>query len=606
MHGFQRYLNGVRNSWTINLEEPDGLIEKGDNTMAEVDGSIILAKALKQEGVEKVFTLPGGHTIRALQELGKLGIDVIDCRHEGPAAYAAEGYALASGKPGVVLLTAAVGVSYVMTEVVDAYLGNVPVLFIGGASAIMQDLTETLQGMDTFTMMKNQTVWASKCVETHRIAEHMAVAFRHMMGPSPGPVYVELPIDILQLIKVDEAIVKYPSHYRTDARIFGDPAYVEKAAELLIAAERPAMLIGDGSQYNCRNSEVFKELAEYLQMPTGASITNSGRFFNNDDPLFRVGNIAAAQADVLLLLSHKPGMAEIGGFNPQAKLINVNSNHRHVGLNLPLEVGIVGNADAVAEQILAAVKAKTAKRERTPWVKELTVNFEAIARKGQEIFFNNDATPLHPARLAGALQKFLNSPEGLNYNHVLSGADALMWAVEALTFYGTINHLGRFFTASYAGSMGAPWGLLNGLYQATGNPILHSVGDGSYGFNVGELYTFAKYKIPYVCVISNDGNYGMVKAFSMYATPGEDHEVCAIRPEGDKWFKYEAIAASWGGYGKCVSEPKDLLPALFEASKAAAGGVPAIINCLVDCKEEYFSSGTLSLYKLLCNPPNIY
>ena len=331
--------------------------------MAKIDGAMILAQALKNEKVEKIFTLTGGHIFRVFQEAEKLGIDVIDTRHEGAAAFAAEGYALATGKPGVVILTAGPGVTNAMTQVADCMLGNVPVLFLGGASSTEHDLTEVLQEYDTLTMMKTNTVWSIEVQETHRIAEHIAVAFRNMMGNVPGPVYVELPMDVLEVRKVDEEIVKYPARSRTNARFFGEPAEIEKAAELLINAERPAMIIGDGAQFNCQNFDVFEELADYLQIPASASATNQGRFFADNKPLFQVGAAATAQADVLLLLNHKLNLAAVEGICKNAKLINVNRNHQHIGLNMPIDVGIIGYADAVTEQILDAVKAKTNKRD---------------------------------------------------------------------------------------------------------------------------------------------------------------------------------------------------------------------------------------------------
>lgn len=573
--------------------------------MAQTDGATILAKALKNEGVEKIFTLTGGHIFRVYQEATKLGIDVIDFRHEGAAAYAAEGYALATGKPGVVILTAGPGVTNAMTQVADCKLGNVPVLFLGGASSTEHDLTEVLQEYDTLTMMKPNTIWSIEVQETHRIAEHIAVAFRNMMGNVPGPVYVELPMDVLEVRKVDESIVKYPTNSRTNARIFGDPVEIEKAAELLINAQKPAMVIGDGAQFNCQNFDVFRDLAQYLQIPTDVSNTNQGRFFSNDQPLFQVGGLAAAQADVLLLLSHKPNLSALDGLNLKAKIINVHRNHQHVGLNIPLDVGIIGYADAVAEQILEVVKSRIKKRDSGKWVDELAAQQRATL-KNLEPLLRNDSVPMHPARVAADIVGFLKTPEGQKYAYVADGGDSVTWAFIAKSVLGLQqNFNGRFFYASYMGCVGASWGTLNGLHQATGRPIFHSIGDGSYGQYVGELYTIAKFKIPYVCVIFNDGNWGMIKAFSMLDVPDENHDLGALIAPEDGYFHYETIAGSWGGYGVCIKEPKDLVPAIQTASEAAQGGKPAIVNCLLQCKEEFFSPGSTGLYHQLSNPARI-
>jgi len=515
---------------------------------------------------------------------------------------------LVTGKPGVVLLTAGPGVTNAMTQVADCKLGNVPVLFLGGASATSHDLTEDLQEYDTLTMMKNNTIWSIEVQETHRIAEHIAIAFRNLTGAIPGPVYVELPMDILEINEVDEEIVRYPSRYRTDARIFGDPAEIEKAADLLVNAEKVAISIGDGAQYNCKNFSVFEELAEYLQIPTGVSMSNKGRFFKENKPLYQVSTLAESQADVILLFSQKPHYQISLGLNPEAKIINVHRNSQHIGLNIPLEVGIIGYADAVAEQILAAVKAKTAKRDSNPWVDELWAMKEAVFEGMFGEAATSDVIPMHPGRVASEIAKFMKTPESQDLCYFVDGGDSLTWPLIMAGYHNCEqNFLARTFYASYQGCIGASWGMLNGAYQALKKPILHSIGDGSFGQYVGELYTFAKFKIPYVCVIFNDNNWGMIKAFSMEKVPDQNHDIGAvIAPDyGDGYFHYETIANGWGGYGVCVKKPEDIIPEIKKAVEAAKSGKPAIVNCITDCKDEYFSVATKGLYTQLADPINI-
>ena len=577
--------------------------------MVKIDGAAILAKALKAEGIEVIFSLTGGHIYRVYQEVDKLGIKVVDCRHEGAAAYAATGYAMASGKPGVVLLTAGPGVTNAVTQVCDCMLGDVPVLFLGGASATEHDLTEVLQEYDCVTLMKNNTLWSFEVQDTARIAEAVAVAFRNMEGAKTGPVYLEIPMDVLEGNKIDEKTVVYPENYRSKYRVFGDPAAIEKAADLLIKAERPCISIGNGAQFNCQNPSSFKELAEYLQIPIDVSVTNTGRFFDDTGfPLAWVGSGAKGSCDVLLLFNDKPNHAAVQSMADGAKLINVHRNHQNIGLNMPLDVGIIGYADAVAEQLLACIKAKAPKVEKRPWIDDLFAG-SAGALAHFESLFTSDAVPIHPARCASAIMDFLNSDRGKEYCYVVDGGDSVTWGLIAASIKG-VRHpfVGRGFMYSAIGCVGSSWGVLRGLYEAQKRPIIHSIGDGSFGQYTAELFTIAKDKIPYVCVIFNDANWGMIKAFSMYEVPEENHDLGAFignpNDEGGV-FRYEKIAKAWGGKGICVEKPEDLDGALHEAVEASRGGVPAIVNVKLACKKEFFSMSTVRLYQELGAGPKI-
>ncbi|MCL2167348.1 MAG: thiamine pyrophosphate-binding protein, partial [Clostridiales bacterium] len=551
--------------------------------MATLDGAQILVRQLKAEGVEVIFTLTGGHIFRVYQEAQKLGIRVVDFRHEGAAAYAAMGYAIITGKPGVVLLTAGPGVTNAVTQVCDSMLGDVPVLFLGGASATQHDLTEVLQEYDCLTLMKNNTLWSFEVQDTARIAEATAVAFRHMLGAHTGPVYLELPMDVLEMNRVEEGEVVFPENYRTQSRVFGDPAAIAKAGDLLIAAERPAIIIGDGAQYNCQNPGVFRELAEYLQIPVEVSVTNGGRFFNEEEsPLFQLGAFASGSSDVLMVMNHKLNHSAVQNVNPASKLINVHRNHRHVGLNAPMEVGIIGYADAVAEQLLAYIQSKTPPVKERKWIAETLAMKQAVASQ-MKALFESDADPIHPARVAGEINTFLKSDEGRKWCYWADGGDSVTWALTASAILGLPKpFVGRAVLASYIGCVGASWGMISGLYAAAGKPVLHSIGDGSFGQYVGELFTFAKFKIPYVCVIFNDRNWGMIKAFSMHDVPEEDHEVGSyIALENQQslegFFHYEEIAKVFDGFGVCVHHPDEIYPAIVKAAEAAKKGVPAIV-----------------------------
>ncbi len=233
----------------------------------------------------------------------------------------------------------------------------------------------------------------------------------------------------------------------------------------------------------------------------------------------------------------------------------------------------------------------------------------AAAAEAMAPLFNCEAVPLHPARVAKSIITFLNSAAGQEMAYFADGGDSVTWGLISAAVLG-LSHpfVGRGFLHSSIGCVGASWGVISGYYQAYKRPILHSIGDGSFGQYIGELYTFAKEKIPYVCIIFNDGNWGMIKAFSMCQVPEEDHDLGALicMPDcADGYFHYETIAQGWGGKGYCVKDPSQLDATIAEAVESAKDGVPAIVNVLVDCKKEYFSMATVGLYQELSSPKNI-
>jgi acetolactate synthase-1/2/3 large subunit len=345
--------------------------------MAMVDGGRLFAKALKREGVEQVFTLTGGHIMSILYGCRNEGIKVIDVRHEAVAVNAAEAYGRITGKPGVLVTTAGPGVTNTLTGMAEAMLNGNPLIHIGGSSPVIENETGPLQEENTLGMMSLVSKWARKIYHVERIPEYVAIAFRHALDATPGPAYIECAPDILTGL-ADEDKIEYPENYRTDAVSFGDPSLVEKAADMLISAKSPAMLIGGVARYTARYGEAIEELANYLKMPVLTQTTVRGLFADESvNPLFKLAGAVPA-ADVVLILSAtnnfvlnklKPPL-----LRPDAKTIQVNPDITQIGYNKGADVGIVGGAGAVAKQILEAVKRKTGKQENDlTWMQEVRI-----------------------------------------------------------------------------------------------------------------------------------------------------------------------------------------------------------------------------------------
>ena len=206
--------------------------------MAMIDGGALVGKALANEGVEKAFVLCGGHIMPIFYGMRNAGIEIIDMRHECAAVYAAIAYTRASGKMAVVVTTAGPGVGNTPAGMMEAESLGIPLVQIGGAVAMTMRDAGDLQDMATLNLMESCSKWARKITHTERIPEYVAMAFRHAKDSTPGPVYLEIPTDLL-FAKVEEEKVPFPSNYRTEAIPYGDPALIDRAAELLVGAKRP-------------------------------------------------------------------------------------------------------------------------------------------------------------------------------------------------------------------------------------------------------------------------------------------------------------------------------------------------------------------------------
>lgn len=566
--------------------------------MTEIKGYNVVAKMLKDAGVECVFTITGGHITFLWDELEKLGIKVHAVSHESMASYAAMGYAQASGKMGVVIATAGPGVTHAITGIVDSNIYDAPVLFIGGAAPASQNLAEQLQEYDTLSVLKPCTKYARRCENANQIANYLSVCIRHCKGFNPGPVYLEIPSDVLQIQPVEESQLIYPADYVANRRTGAAPSVVEEIANMLITAEKPAMLIGEGVQYGAEDMTAFKELAEYLKIPTSTLLTNKGKFFSEADPMFRIGFEAGERADVILGFNYAAD-AEFGQWyiNPDAKLISVSTDHDDIGLNMPCEIGVVGHCDVIARQILDCVKTKVVEREDKSWTDSVWEKAKDDFKNLYKNNFASDRIPIHPARLVNEYIKFLNSDEGKDYILNPCGGDILEWTrvYHRMLMDDAGSFPSRFFHGTKFGCIGSQLGELTGVWAATGRPILHVDGDGSFCENFSEIITYAKLGIPVIILLSNNSKYEMIA--SRVRTAGKPEEIVdianAIVPAGGGMFKYSALAEVVGGYGEEVDKIEEIVPALKRA--AAKGGI-SVISVHTEANNEVISPITASFY----------
>jgi len=510
---------------------------------------------LKEEGVEHVFALTGGHIMSILEGCEDEGIRVIDTRHEQAAVLMAAGWARATGKPGVAAVTAGPGVTNAITGLWQAWGNCVPIVVFGGRSEFRDFERGSLQDTDSLSMAKTCTKWASAGYEAKRVGEYVSMAFRHALAGRQGPAYLEFPIDILNS-PVEEAEADLPRNYRSTARPQGDPTLIKEAVDLLLGADRPAVLFGAGVWW----SQAAKELREFVELtkiPASASSPTAFGIIPADHPQFE--NRAASGADVVLFiggrLDFRNGFGR--GYSKDSKWIQVDIDAGEIGHNRAVEIGIAGDAKGVLRQMIEEARDRCRGREEMPWVQD--VNDRTKRRQEYlETLMSSNETPVHPARLCKEIHDFLDRDATLS----VDGGDIAVFADELIPRYLP----GHFLRQGRTGTLGIgePFAMAAKLARPDKQALVIT-GDGSFGFNAMEFDTMVRHNIPVVSVVSNNQCWAMIKG-------GRKEKVVAADL---RFSRYDKMVEALGGYGEMVEEAEDLRPAL---ERAFSSGLPACIN----------------------------
>jgi acetolactate synthase-1/2/3 large subunit len=320
--------------------------------MAQIHGGQIVARALKAEGVEAIFTLTGGHIVPILDGCVQEGIRVVDVRHEQAAAHAAEAYTRLTGRLGVAAVTAGPGVTDTMTGVATAFYGNTPMLVLGGRHMIRQELKGGLQEMDHTRLFHSITRWSATAWQVDRLADYISTAARHAFSGRGGPVFLDIPMDV-QFDMVEETAVRFPVSYRANTSAGADQGTLESMVGALSASEKVMVFAGAGARPGDRNR--LQELAEILKAPTFVNSRARGSLPYGHEFL---GNHARSQAmasaDVVLALGVDWDFRTSYGekISREATVIQIDSDPHKVGWNRAAHIGVVADPLAVVSQLV--------------------------------------------------------------------------------------------------------------------------------------------------------------------------------------------------------------------------------------------------------------
>ena len=537
--------------------------------MSKISGGHLVAKYLSEvEGVSTVFSIPGGHIDRIYDGFLEYGTKLIVVRHEQAAAMMAHAWSIFAGEPGVCLVTAGPGFTNALTGVANAYLDNAPIVVLSGTAPVKDWGKGALQEMNQLDMIKPVVKWWGTCYDVKRIPEYLSKAFRHAVSGRPGPVFLELPPDILN-ISVDEQEIVYPKKGSTVYKTVADIDSIEEAAELINTAERPLIIGGNGIGF----SNCDKEPSDFVDktgIPT--ILLNNGRGAIPDDhPLSlwdggqAVIMTAASQADVIIALGIRfTWLLMFGQLFPQAKLIRVDIDPTEIDRNRASDIGLIGDIGLILNQLNAEVD----KKEHSSWVKGLRDAYLPLIA-GEVKARETPSESIHPARLVEQVRRATKD----DAIYIIDGGDTSYFGMMGLRAKEKTSVIATASGLMGCLGTGVPFGIAAKLARPEKTVVVIS-GDGSFGFNAMEFDTAVRYNIPFVCVIFNDQAWGMIKHGQEMAYGNE-------RVVGSELgvVHYEKVAEALGGYGEFVAKDEGVIPAL---ERAIASGKPACVNVLTD------------------------
>ena len=543
-----------------------------------------MAKALKAEGIEVIFTLCGGHIIDIYDGCIDEGIQVIDVRHEQVAAHAADGYARVTGRPGCAVVTAGPGTTDAITGVANAFRAESPMLLIGGQGALNQHRMGSLQDLPHVDIMKPITKFSSSVLTTERVADMCSMAFREATAGAPGPAFLEIGRDILDAhVPLENAVLPQPGRYRASTKSIGDPASVDRLADILTKAEKPCVLLGS-QVWTSRGSEAAIEFARSLNIPVFMNGAARGTLPPGDPHhLHLTRRHAFNNADVILIVG-TPFDFRMGygkRLRQEATVVQIDMDYRTVGKNRDVDLGLVGDPGAILAEVTKAADGKGASG-RESWIQSLREEENRLKEERLPRLMRDDA-PVHPLRLAHEINEFLTD----NTMYIGDGGDVVTFSGGVVQPKGP----GLWMDPGPLGTLGV--GVPFAMAAKVARPdreIVCLFGDGAFSLTGWDFETMVRFNLPFIGVVGNNSYMNQIR-YGQIQKYGEERGDVGNKL-GD--VKYDEFAKMLGGYGEEVREPKDIRPAL---ERARESGKPSLINVWID--QNAFAPGTMNqtMYK---------
>lgn len=549
--------------------------------MTELSGADVFAKVLKEEGVDFWVGIHGGNVFELLKSTDKLDIKMIHMRTEPSAVFFCDGWSKAARKPAVCFAFGHPGTLNMVSAIAHCYQTRSPVILIGGGYASSGDaFTHHRLGNDA-EVFKPVTKWSKYVSDWSTISYHLQRAFRDAVTYPPGPIFLEIPSDI----QAEVADIKGQLGYLPDEKSapadtgMADPATIEKAVRLLLEAEKP-ILIGGNGVYWAEATDEFRELAELLQIPVGTRELNRGTL-PDDHPLVIRGRYAGTMlfhADVVAIFGLLMGSLEANGQPPlyrhdNKKYILVSQSPEDLDVRMPTEVRIQANPKKVLRQMLDCARDIMKKPpDRKQWLDTLASQKKLYLQKQRDQSEQvKDAVPINPHFLAQEVADFLD--------------DSATIIIDSFMFGGFMPNRfkaklpGHVLDAGMMIGVGHSVGMAMGARMARpGTQVLGLIGDGGLGITGFDLEAAVRYKIPAAWLLYNNAGW--------MSTEMQKPEYTGRLqlPIKDSYgmipgIRYDKMFAEIGCHTEYVTEPEQIRPAL---ERSFNSGKPALINVIPD------------------------
>ena len=530
-------------------------------------GSDVVAQSLKRQGADTFFYIMGAPMMAVESAAMNLGMRGIDVRHEQAAAMAAHAYARLRNLPGICMAASGPGTTNLITGIAHSWIDCTPVLALGGSAPLSTTHRGAFQDIDQLGMMKPCTKWSDRACEAYRIPELVNIAIRQAMTGRPGPVYLDLPADVLYQ-EVEESRLEWPDPWdpKNRPRPAANSSDIKAIVNLLSKGKQPAIISGSGILW----SEAEAELQAFVEasgIPFYTTPQSRGVIPEDHEFCYLTARSTAfREADLILVIGTRMnyviGHAAPPRFNADAKLVRIDIDPDEIGSSpRKLDVGVVADARTALAQLTAAIKGTISPETFSTWRDRLRGRNNAKSQE-QEQALSSGEQPIHPLRLCKEIRDFMDRDAIL----CVDGQEILNYGRQAIPTFLPRHRL----NSGAFGTMGV--GMPFGIGAKVACPykqviVLH--GDGSFGMNAMEFDTAVRHDLAILTIISLNGGWT--------GDPKKE------RPGRDLGYtRFDKMAEALGGHGELVDSPDEIRPALERARAAVAKGKPALVNVVTD------------------------
>ena len=553
-------------------------------------GTKIIIESLLKEGVDTIFGLPGGSVIDLYDTLFDYdNIEHVLVRHEQAATHAAHGYAVTTGKPGVVFVTSGPGATNAVTGIATAYYDSVPMVVFTGQVPKSMIGNDAFQEADTIGITRPITKHNFLVKDVSDLARTIKEAFFIAQTGRPGVVVVDLPKDVMAMeseFDYDKVDMKLPG-YKPNLK--GHPSQIKRALNLILKSKRPVLYTGGGI-ISSDAAEELTDFARQLKVPVTSTLMGLGGFPGNDDLFLGMlgmhgtfrANMAVTESDLLIAVGSRFDdrvTGKVNEFAPKAKIIHIDIDPSSISKNVEVDIPIVGDAKGILSELvryLNELKRKNSEKITT-FLENGEIWLEKIKRwkDTNPLAYNRDGKTIKPQFV---IEQLYEVTKGENIIITTEVGQNQMWAAQ----FFPINYPRRFVTSGGLGTMGFGFPAAIGAQMAHRDlTVVDIAGDGSIQMNIQELATAIQYHLPIKIFILNNKFLGMVRQWQEFFYDKKYSSTCEeVQPD------FVKLAEAYGAVGFRVEKEEDVRNTIVKSLEVR--DKPVIVEFLIDREENVF------------------